>query len=89
MSAARMPAQVPVVVGCPRKTHADGRELRIFDEYVEICFYCNLRTTTGLEVRDEVACIVVTRSAYDSWLRELAPKAMEALALSARCTAMN
>lgn len=78
MSAAHMPAQEPVLLGCPRKTHADGRELRFLNDTVEICFYAILLTRSGVEVRDDIVCISVARSTYDAWLLEVLPMAMEA-----------
>jgi len=79
MSAAAAPATEPVVLVCPAKTYADGRELHIFDDRVEIVFYANLRGAHGLTMRKAVATVVLTREVYRQLLCEVAPAAMQAL----------
>lgn len=79
MGVAQAPADAPVVVACPEKIPVDGYKLRIFDDTVEVCFYQNTWAVNGLQAELSVVCIVVARGVYEHWLREAAPRCMEAL----------
>jgi hypothetical protein len=78
MSVAHAPADMPVAIACPKKTYADGREIRFLKDTVEVHYYVNLRSTTGIAIRSDVACIVISRSNFMEWLREALPMALDA-----------
>lgn len=89
MSMAHAPVDAPVVIACPEKRYADGRDVFVYDDRVEIVFFQNKRAANGLTVKDSIACVVLTREVYQQLLCEVAPQALAALAASARCKAMN
>lgn len=77
MVAANVPGDVPAIVVCPEKRHADGREIKFCGTNVEICFYQERWAANGLCSRESVACIVITRALYEQWMMELLSPAME------------